>query len=245
MNGQTFAQNGGTAALMGVRDLKVYFQGRSGWLRRQVETTKLLDGVSFDVHQGETLLLVGDAGSGKTTIARALLQLMTPSSGTILFRGQDITGMDRQQKREWRRQVQLILQDSYRALNPALPVAELLREPLEIHALLRPTGQEEQLTALLETVGLNPYYARRRPPEFSGMVRMRLNLARALATGPQLLVLDDPLGKLDTAVQPRLLALLQRLKEQHNLTYLLFARDQAPLADLVDRSIILKHGRIP
>ena len=230
--------------LLEMRQLSKHFPIRGGVLQRQVGVVKAVDRVNLSVLPGETLTLVGGSGAGKSTLARLVLQLMKPTSGTVLFDGEALLSMKRSSLRLARQQLQMTLQDPYASLNPKMMVADILAEPLKVHKLVNGRSQKERITDLLNLVGLNPYFAGRYPHEFSGGQRQRINIARALATTPKLLIADDPLMALDTAVQPQIVTLLAELKEKLGLTLLLLVSDLAHVQAISDRIGVLFMGQV-
>ena len=230
--------------LLELRQLNKHFPIRGGVLQRQVGAVRAVDNLNLSVFPGETVTLVGGSGAGKTILARTIVQLIKPTSGTVLFDGADVAKMGRSTLRLTRRELQMTLQDPYTALNPKMMVSEILGEPLKIHKLADGRSPKEQIAALLQLVGLNPYFAGRYPHEFSGSQRQRLNLARALATHPKLLIADDPLVVLDTAVRAPIVSLLAELKQKLDLTLLLLVSDLAHVRAISDRIGVLLWGEI-
>lgn len=230
--------------LLELRQLSKHFPVRSGVLQRQVGAIKAVNQVDLSVYPGETVTLVGRKGAGKSILVRTIIQLIQATSGAVLFDGEDMSKMSRSALRTARQQMQMTLQDPYTALNPKMMVSEILAEPLKIHKLADGRSQKERIAELLQLVGLNPYFAGRYPHEFSGGQRQRLNLARALATQPKLLIADDPLLMLDTAVQPQIVELLAELKQKLGLTLLLLVSDLAYVRAISDRIGVLYLGEI-
>ncbi|MEO6801957.1 MAG: ATP-binding cassette domain-containing protein [Granulicella sp.] len=203
--------------------------------------TRVVDNVSFDIHHGETLGLVGESGSGKSTIARMLLCLIEPTAGSIHFDGEDLLAATPRRLRALRRQIQIVFQDPYAALNPRMRVRQILAEPFAIHREpLAPTRTLELLT----TVGLDASALDRYPHEFSGGQRQRINIARALALKPQFLVLDEPVSALDVSVGAQVINLLRDLQREHGLTYLFISHSMPLVRYLCDRIAVLHHGRL-
>src|SRR5215210_3149496 len=192
----TTTDNG--ANLIEVRDLKMHFPVTKGIVfQRQVGAIKAVDGVSFGIKQGETLGLVGESGCGKSTTGRAILQLYKPTSGEVVFQGKDLTKLDGGEMRKMRRHLQMIFQDPYASLNPRMTVGNIVAEPMQIHRLVAKSERTQKVQELLQTVGLNPYFANRYPHEFSGGQRQRIGIARALAANPDFIVADEPVSALD------------------------------------------------
>src|SRR4051812_4979371 len=187
--------------ILEVRDLKKYFPIQRGLFSRTVGHVKALDGISFDVHAGEVLGLVGESGCGKTTAGRCILQLIQPTSGSVKFEGQEIVGLPRREMRPLRRRMQIVFQDPYSSLNPRLTVGSILREAITTHNLARGAAVNDRVAALLTLVGLSPTHQARYPHEFSGGQRQRIGIARALAVDPRLIVADEPVSALDVSIQ--------------------------------------------
>jgi oligopeptide/dipeptide ABC transporter ATP-binding protein len=200
--------------------------------------------VSFAVARGETLALVGESGAGKSTIARCLVRLDEPDAGRIRFDGAEIAHLRGRALRGFRRRVQIVFQDPHGSLNPRMRVGAAVREPLEVHRLARGAEADARVGALFAEVGLDPDYRTRFPHELSGGQRQRVGIARALAVGPDLLVLDEPVSALDVSVQAQVLALLRDLQERRSLTYLFIAHDLAVVRQMADRIAVLYRGRI-
>ena len=227
--------------MLEVRGLTKRFPSRRG----KGDDVRAVDGVSFWLRPGETLGLVGESGCGKTTTGRAVLRLIEPSAGTILFRGQDVCAMDREALRAFRRRAQIMFQDPFGSLNPRLTVGGMLDEVLRVHRLAGDRdGRRRRIAELLERVGLRAEHADRYPHEFSGGQRQRLGIARALAVEPELLVLDEPVSALDVSVQAQVVNLLEDLQAELGLTYLIIAHDLALVEHVSDRVAVMYLGRI-
>ena len=203
-----------------------------------------VDGVSLSVTRGETLALVGESGSGKTTVARCLMRLAEPDAGRVAFDGVDVLALEGTALRAFRRRMQMVFQDPYGSLNPRMRVGSAVREPLEIHGLARGAEADQRTAALFREVGLDPGYRKAFPHELSGGQRQRVGIARALAVGPEFLVLDEPVSALDVSVQAQVLALLRELQERRGLTYLFIAHDLAVVRQMADRVAVMYLGKI-
>jgi len=241
----TDARTGGDGVLIEVNDLKVYFPVTAGIIfQRKVADVKAVDGVSFSIRRGETLGLVGESGCGKSTVGRAILQLYRPTAGEVLFGGSNLTRLKGGELRAFRRKMQMIFQDPYASLNPRMSVGSIIGEPLIIHSLAKGKRRRERVRELMQTVGLNPYYASRYPHEFSGGQRQRIGIARALAVEPDFIVCDEPISALDVSIQAQIINLLGELQEKLGLTYLFIAHDLSVVRHISDRVAVMYLGRL-
>src|SRR3989440_12451201 len=196
----------GTQPLISIKDLEVHFPLAGGSLfRRSRQVVKAVDGVSLDIYPGETLGLVGESGCGKSTLGRAILRLTQPTSGQVLFRGQDLASLSTKAMREHRRHLQIIFQDPYASLNPRMTVSQIVSEPIETFRLARGEAKKKRVQELLEMVGLSTRFLKRYPHEFSGGQRQRIGIARALAVDPDFIVADEPISALDVAIQAQIM----------------------------------------
>jgi oligopeptide transport system ATP-binding protein len=241
----TDARTGGDGLLIEVNDLKVYFPVTAGIIfQRKVADVKAVDGVSFSIRRGETLGLVGESGCGKSTVGRAILQLYRPTAGEVLFGGSNLTRLKGGELRAFRRRMQMIFQDPYASLNPRMSIGSIIGEPLIIHSLAKGKQRRERVQELMQTVGLNPYYASRYPHEFSGGQRQRIGIARALAVEPDFIVCDEPISALDVSIQAQIINLLGDLQEKFGLTYLFIAHDLSVVRHISDRVAVMYLGKL-
>ncbi len=231
--------------LVQVRDLKKHFPIRRGILfQRQVGAVRAVDGITFDIYRGETLGLVGESGCGKSTTGRTMLQLYRPTSGQVIFKGQDLTQLKGARLRRERRSMQMIFQDPYASLNPRMTVGKIIEEPLEIHNIGTPQERKERVAELLNLVGFSPSFVNRYPHEFSGGQRQRIGIARALALQPEFIVLDEPISALDVSIQAQVVNLLEDLQDKFHLTYLFIAHDLSMVRHISDRTAVMYLGKI-
>ncbi len=231
--------------LLEVNDLKVHFPIRKGVLRRVVGQVQAVDGVSLEIGRGQTLAMVGESGSGKTTVGKGILQLIRPTSGTVRFRGEELTTLSARQLRKRRSQIQIVFQDPYSSMNPRMMVGDIIEEGMVAQQIGE--NREERrhkVRELLQQVGLEPVYARRYPHEFSGGQRQRICIARALAVGPQLIVCDEPTSALDVSVQSQILELLRDLQRRLGLAYLFITHNLGIVEYIAHKVAVMYQGRI-
>jgi ABC-type oligopeptide transport system ATPase subunit len=232
-------------ALLEVSDLQKWFPVRKGLLiERTVDHVKAVDGVSFEIGEGETLGLVGESGSGKSTTGYCVLQLLKPTAGSVRFMGHELTRMGRNDLRELRKEMQIVFQDPYSSLNPRMTVGTIVGEPMLVHGQGTRRSREARVRDLLETVGFNPSFTNRYPHEFSGGQRQRIGIARALALNPRLIVCDEPVSALDVSIQAQILNLLKDLQRDLGLAYLFVAHDLAVVRTMSDRIAVMNKGQL-
>ncbi|NLA58800.1 MAG: dipeptide ABC transporter ATP-binding protein, partial [Firmicutes bacterium] len=238
----------GQRTLLEVKNLKTYFPIVRGVFRKVVGHVKAVDDVSFTLHEGETLGLVGESGCGKTTTARSILRLIEPTSGEVIYYRDgeriNITELELSQMQEIRKDMQMIFQDPMSSLNPRMLIFDIIGEPLYIYGMKDRKQREERVAELLEAVGLSPDYMRRYPHEFSGGQRQRIGIARALALRPKLVICDEPVSALDVSVQAQVLNLLEDLQKQMGLTYLFVAHNLSVVEHVSHRVAVMYLGRI-
>ncbi len=232
------------APVVQVTDLKKHFPIRKGLLRRVVGNVHAVDGVSFSIGEAETLALVGESGCGKSTVGRTLLRLIQPTAGSIKVGGTEITGLNKQQMRPYRREMQIVFQDPYASLNPRMRVGDIIGEPLKVHGLAKGKALESQVEQLLARVGLRPQQARNFPHEFSGGQRQRISIARALALNPKFIVADEPVSALDVSIQAQVINLMVHLQRTERLSFLFISHNLAVVEHIAHRVAVMYLGRI-
>jgi oligopeptide transport system ATP-binding protein len=231
--------------LVEVTDLQMYFPVTAGlFIQRKIADVKAVDGISFFVKPHETLGLVGESGCGKSTTARAVLQLHRPTGGSVNFDGTELTSLKGGALRRFRRRMQMIFQDPFSSLNPRMNVSQIVGEPMAIHGLYKGAERRERVDFILNAVGLNPVFAKRFPHEFSGGQRQRIGIARALAVEPDFIAADEPVSALDVSIQAQIINLMEDLQEEFGLTYLFIAHDLAVVRHISDRVAVMYLGRI-
>ena len=231
-------------ALLEIRDLKKHFPVPSGALGKAHEYVKAIDGVSFDVDDGETVGLVGESGCGKTSLGRCLVRLSEPTGGTVTFEGQELSSLSGSAMREKRRKMQMIFQDPYASLNPRMRVGDIVAEGLTIHGRATGNALKLRVRELLTRVGLREEYYGRYPHEFSGGQRQRIGIARALAVNAKFIVADEAVSALDVSIQSQILNMLLDLQQELDLTYLFISHDLRVVEHVSDRVVVMYLGKI-
>lgn len=230
--------------LVDVRNLKKHFtKGKDLW-GRSTQVLKAVDGVSFQIRQGETFGLVGESGSGKSTVGRCLIRLYDYTEGEIYFDGHNLSNLNEKQLKPFRSRIQTIFQDPYSSLNPGMNVLELIGEPMDIHGLYKGDERKDAVAALLDRVGLKRDHLYRYPHEFSGGQRQRISIARALSVKPEFVVCDEPISALDVSVQAQVVNMLEDLQAEFGLTYLFIAHDLSMVRHISDRIGVMYGGRL-
>ncbi len=229
--------------LVRVQDLTKHFASKSGMLGKAGEVVKAVDGVSFDIFEGEVLGLVGESGSGKSTTGRLILRLLDPTSGSVSFEGRDVFGLRKTELRELRKQMQIVFQDPYGAFNPRMTVGSIIGEALELRGL-RGHEKSKEVGRFLEMVQMPASIANRYPHEFSGGQRQRIGIARALAVEPKFIVADEPVSALDVSTQAEIVNLLLDLQKRLSLTMLFISHDLSVVKVLCDRVAVMQYGKL-
>jgi len=229
--------------LLAVQDLKVHFPITKGLLSKTAGYVYAVDGVSFELGAGKTLGIVGESGCGKTTTGMAILNLIKPTDGRVIFQGKDISRMTKHERKTLCREMQIIFQDPYSSLNPRLTLNRTLSDPMKIHGLYYGSERRDRIAYLLEKVGLTPEQGRRYPHEFSGGQRQRIGIARALALNPQLVIGDEPVSALDVSIQAQIINLLIDLQDEFKLSYIIISHDLAVVEYICDRIAVMYLGK--
>ncbi len=231
--------------ILRAEDLKIHYPIRAGVMRRTVGHVKAVDGVTFDLHKGETLGVVGESGCGKSSLGRLLMRLEEPTAGKLTFDGVDVYSQRGSAMRRLRRDIQIVFQDPYTSLNPRKTVGDIIGEPFDIHPDVVPRGgRRRRVQELLELVGLSPEHINRYPHQFSGGQRQRIGIARGVALNPKVIICDEPVSALDVSVQAQVVNLLERLQKELGLAYVFIAHDLSVVRHISDRVAVMYLGRI-
>ena len=230
--------------LLEVKNLVKHFPVRGGVFSRVRAHVRAVDGISFDIEEGETLGLVGESGCGKSTAGRAILRLIEPTAGEVIFKGINILDLEREKMRQLRREMQIIFQDPYASLNPRMTIGSIVGEPLTIHKIAKGKKRDEEVASILQRVGLRPEHMRRYPHEFSGGQRQRIAIARALALKPKVIIADEPVSALDVSIQAQVINLLQDLQKDFGIAYLVISHDLSVVQHICDRIAVMYLGEI-
>jgi oligopeptide/dipeptide ABC transporter ATP-binding protein len=228
--------------LIEVKNLKKYFPVEAGFFKRKVADLKAVDGVSFSIKEGESTGLVGESGCGKTTVGRCILRLIEPTEGNIVFEGEDITELGKNELRMVRSKMQLIFQDPYSSLNPRLTIGDIITEPLIVHNLVDRSEINDRVQRLMLDVGLSPSQSKRYPHEFSGGQKQRISIARALSVVPKFIVADEPVAALDMSIRAQILNLMKDLQDKYQLTYLIISHDLTVIKHMCNRIMVMYLG---
>lgn len=230
--------------LLKVEDLKKYFPIRTGLFSRKTGDVKAVDGISFEVFEGETLGIVGESGCGKSTTGRVIMRLHEATDGRVTFDGVELNSLSNDAMRKVRRDIQMVFQDPYASLNPRHSIGKILEEPLIVHGIGTAAERKKKVIEFLEVVGLSAYHAKRYPHQFSGGQRQRIGIARALMTNPKLIIADEPVSALDVSIQAQVLNLMKRLQEDLKLTYIFIAHDLGVVRHISDRVGVMYLGKM-
>lgn len=230
--------------LLKVENLEVHFPIKKGILSRTVGYVYAVDGVSLTLEKGETIGLVGESGCGKTTTGLAVLRLVEPSGGNVIFEGKDLSRMGKKELRSLKKEMQIIFQDPYSSLNPRMTVNQIIGDPMDIHKMYQGSEKNDRISYLLDKVGLTPEQGRRYPHEFSGGQRQRIGIARALALNPQFIIADEPVSALDVSIQAQIINLLIDLQNEFDLSYMIIAHDLAVVEHICDRIAVMYLGNV-
>lgn len=232
-------------SLLKIKNLSVHYPTKKGWFGDTKEVLKAVDNLSFEVFPGETLGLVGESGCGKTTLGRAILQLIKPTNGEVIYKGKDLCKLENKEMRRFRKELQIIFQDPYSSLNPRMTVGSAIKEPMDVHAIgIDSKARKQKVEELLEKVGLTADMYNRYPHEFSGGQRQRVCIARALAVNPRFIICDESVSALDVSVQAQVLNLLNDLKRDFGFTYIFISHDLSVVKYMSDRMIVMNQGKI-
>ncbi|PIC63615.1 hypothetical protein CSV79_10760 [Sporosarcina sp. P13] len=230
--------------LLEVKNLKLHFPIDKGLLEKEQKYVKAIDGVNFSIYENETFGLVGESGCGKSTTGKAIMKLIDPTDGEVIFRGKDISKYSRKEMRNVYKNIQLIFQDPFASLNPRKSVGKIIEEPLIVNSNLDSKARKQRVHELLELVGLHAYHSTRYPHEFSGGQRQRVGIARALALNPKIIIADEAVSALDVSIQSQVLNLLRKLQRELGLTYLFISHDLSVVKHISDKIGVMYLGKI-
>lgn len=230
--------------ILEVKNLKKYYSKRTGFFGNSRQVVKAVDNVSFKIRKGETLGLVGESGCGKTTTGRTIVRLYDPTDGSIIFKGQDIAKLSKNEVKPIRKNMQMIFQDPYASLNPRMTVSDIIMAPMIIHNLYSPEERKEKVKELLNIVGLNSEHGNRYPHEFSGGQRQRVGIARALAVEPEFIICDEPISALDVSIQAQIVNTLEDLQKEFKLAYLFIAHDLSMVKHISNNIAVMYLGNM-
>ncbi len=234
----------GQEPVVSIRNLKKHFPIRTGVFSRTTGYVKAVDGISFDIYPGETFGLVGESGCGKSTTGQVILRLLSATEGSVTFRGEDVFTASSDRMRQLRKDMQVVFQDPYSALNPRMTVGAAIREILGVHGIAEGSEAQHRVEEVLTRCGLQPYHSDRYPHEFSGGQRQRVVIARALGLDPNFIVADEPISALDVSIQSQIINLLEDLQEELDLTYLFVSHDLSVVRHIADRVGVMYLGRL-
>jgi peptide/nickel transport system ATP-binding protein len=229
--------------LLEVSNLETHFPFGGRWFGSH-RWVRAVDGISLYIKRGETLGVVGESGSGKTTLGRSILRLVEPTGGSVRFDGIDVMGLSGREMRQMRKRMQVIFQDPYKSLSPRMQIGQIIAEPLRLHRIVPEADVADRVVALLEKVGLKPYFQHRYPHEMSGGQRQRIAIARTLALEPEFIIADEPVSALDVSVQAQILNILLRLQQSEGITLLIISHDLAVIEKIANRIVVLYAGKI-
>ena len=242
--GNTAPAAGKNENILEVKNLVKWFPIKSSFFKRTIGNVKAVDGVSFSIRRTQTMGLVGESGCGKSTCGRTILRLQEKTSGDVIFDGQDIFSLDKEQLRKLRPRMQLVFQDPYSSLSPRLPVGEIIGEAVREHKIVPSNEFDDYITRVMDVCGLPPYYKERYPHEFSGGQRQRICIARALALAPDFMVCDEPVSALDVSIQAQIINLLKQLQQDFGLTYLFISHDLSVVEHISDTVGVMYLGNM-